>query len=85
MLHNKEIIIKFVKSEEAETGSAGEQLVRIILIDGNNKEVGENLTSDLKFIFVFYSSKNSHYFFIAFVHFPLKQYKRTNANCRLKT
>lgn len=78
MLHNNEIFIKFAKSEEAETSSAGEQLVRNILIDGNNKEVGENLTSDLTIIFVFYALKNSHYFFIAFVHFPLKQYKTLN-------
>lgn len=74
LLHNKKIFIKFAKSEEAETGNAGEQPVRNILIDGNNEEVGEYLTSDFKLIFVFYSLKNSHYFFIPFVHFPLRQY-----------
>jgi len=80
MLHNMENFITLQLSEKAETGNAGEQPVRNILIDENIIEVGANQTSNLNFIFVFYSLKNSHYFFIPVVHFPLRQYKLFIAN-----
>lgn len=73
MLHKSLNLITFVKSDEAEASSAGEQLVRNNLINENNDEVGENLTSDLIIIFVSYPLKNSINFYSLF-HFPLKQY-----------
>ncbi len=78
MLHKSFNLITFVKSDEAEASSAGEQLVRNNLIDENNDEVGENLTSDLIIIFVFYPLKNSINFYSLF-HFPLKQYNLAKA------
>ena len=77
MLHKSLNLITFVKSDEAEASSAGEQLVRNNLINENNDEVGENLTSDLIIIFVSYPLKNSINFYSLF-HFPLKQYKITS-------
>ena len=76
MLHNTFYLITFVISDSAETSSAGEQLVKNILIDGNYDEVVENLTSDLIIIFVFYPLKNSIIFYSLF-HFPLRQYNGT--------
>jgi hypothetical protein len=56
MLDNIQKFIKFAKSGKADTGSAGVQPVRNILINGNNYESSEILLSFLTNYYLYFTN-----------------------------
>ncbi len=59
MLDNRNNFVTFEILEEAETGTAGVQPVRNILVNGNNNESSENCSRFYPIISVKYALKNS--------------------------